>query len=42
MKSDLYQRITHRMVADLEHRVRARLQPWNSGHMVERITRPLR
>jgi antirestriction protein ArdC len=42
MKSDLYQRITDRIVADLEQGVRTWLQPWNAGHMAGRITRPLR
>lgn len=42
MKSDLYQRITNRIVADLEQGVRSWLRPWNAGHMAGRISRPLR
>ena len=42
MKSDLYQRITDRIVTDLEPGVRLWLKPWNAGHMAGRITRPLR
>lgn len=37
-----YQRITDRIVADLEQGVRSWLKPWNAGHMAGRITRPLR
>jgi len=42
MKSDLYQRITNRIFADLEQGVRSWLRPWNAGHTADRISRPLR
>ena len=42
MKKDVYERITSRIVADLERGVRPWVQPWNAGHAVGRITRPLR
>ncbi len=42
MKPDLYQRITDRIVTDLEQGVRSWLKPWNASHMAGRITRPLR
>jgi antirestriction protein ArdC len=42
MKADVYQRITHRIVAELEQGVRPWLKPWNAEHAAGRITRPLR
>ena len=42
MKADVYERITARIVEDLEQGVRSWLRPWNAGHMAGRITRPLR
>ncbi len=42
MKTDLYQRITNRIVSDLESGVRSWLRPWNAEHAAGRITRPLR
>ncbi|MCR9194548.1 MAG: ArdC-like ssDNA-binding domain-containing protein, partial [Hyphomonas sp.] len=42
MKSDIYQRITDQIVADLERGVRPWLKPWNAEHAAGRITRPLR
>lgn len=42
MKSDIYQRITDRIVSDLEQGVRPWLKPWNAEHAAGRITRPLR
>lgn len=42
MKSDIYQRITDRIIADLEQGVRPWLKPWNAKHAAGRITRPLR
>ncbi len=42
MKSDIYQRITDRIVADLEQGVRPWHKPWNAEHAAGRITRPLR
>ena len=40
--TDLYARITERIVADLEKGVRPWVQPWNAGNATGRITRPLR
>jgi antirestriction protein ArdC len=42
MKEDVYERITNRIVADLEQGVRPRLNPWNAEHAAGCITRPLR
>jgi antirestriction protein ArdC len=42
MKSDVYERITHRIVTELEQGVRPWLKPWNAEHAAGRITRPLR
>jgi len=42
MKTDVYKRITSRIVADLEQGVRPWLKPWNAEHAAGRITRPLR
>lgn len=39
---DLYERITERIVAELEKGVRPWVQPWSSANMTGRITRPLR
>jgi len=41
-KTDLYARITNRIVAELEAGTRPWLKPWNAEHAVGRITRPLR
>lgn len=42
MKSDVYQRVTDTIVAELEKGVRPWFKPWNAEHAAERITRPLR
>ena len=42
MKQDVYERITAKIVADLEQGVRPWLKPWNAEHAAGRITRPLR
>lgn len=42
MKADIYQRVTDRIVADLEKGVQPWLKPWNAEHAAGRITRPLR
>lgn len=42
MKTDVYERITNRIVADLEQGVRPWHRPWNAEHAAGRITRPLR
>lgn len=42
MKADVYERITGRIVAELEQGVRPWLKPWSAEHAAGRITRPLR
>ncbi|MCZ7641539.1 MAG: zincin-like metallopeptidase domain-containing protein [Pseudorhodoplanes sp.] len=42
MKSDVYERITSRIVDELEKGVRPWFKPWNAEHAAGRITRPLR
>jgi len=42
MKTDIYQRVTDRIVCDLEQGVRPWMKPWNAEHAAGRITRPLR
>ena len=42
MKTDLYQRVTDRIVASLEQGVKPWEQPWAAGHTEGRIVRPLR
>jgi antirestriction protein ArdC len=42
MRSDVYQRVTDSIVAELERGVRPWLKPWNAEHAAGRITRPLR
>ncbi|MCB9942453.1 MAG: DUF1738 domain-containing protein [Geminicoccaceae bacterium] len=42
MKTDLYQRVTDKIVADLEAGVRPWMKPWNADHAAGRITKPLR
>jgi len=41
-KKDVYQRITDRIVSELEQGVRPWLKPWNAEHAAGRITKPLR
>nr|WP_278116320.1 zincin-like metallopeptidase domain-containing protein [Mesorhizobium sp. WSM4875]WIE94742.1 zincin-like metallopeptidase domain-containing protein [Mesorhizobium sp. WSM4875] len=41
-RSDIYARITEKIVADLEKGVRPWVQPWSAHNMSGRITRPLR
>lgn len=41
-RTDIYQRITARIIADLEQGVRPWMKPWNADHAAGRITRPLR
>ena len=41
-RADIYERITARIVADLEKGVRPWIQPWGAAHAQGRITRPLR
>ncbi|MGX1324752.1 antirestriction protein ArdC [Bradyrhizobium sp. USDA 377] len=42
VKADVYERITSRIVAELEQGLRPWLKPWNTEHAAGRITRPLR
>jgi antirestriction protein ArdC len=42
MKTDLYQKITNQIVAELEKGVRPWCKPWSAEHTSGRITRPLR
>ncbi len=42
MNTDIYQRVTDQIVAELEKGVRPWLKPWNADHAAGRITRPLR
>lgn len=41
-RTDLYTRVTSRIIADLEQGVRPWFKPWNAAHAAGRITRPLR
>ncbi|MGV1964170.1 ArdC family protein [Agrobacterium sp. 22-222-1] len=41
-RTDVYARITDRIVADLEKAVRPWVQPWNAGDHAGRVSRPLR
>jgi antirestriction protein ArdC len=41
-RSDLYSRITGKIIADLEQGVRPWHRPWNAGNMEGRVMRPLR
>jgi antirestriction protein ArdC len=42
MRTDVYEKITDRIVSDLEKGVRTWLAPWSVEHAAGRITRPLR
>lgn len=41
-RKDVYNRVTDRIIADLEKGVRSWMKPWNAGHTAGKITRPLR
>lgn len=41
-RTDVYTRVTERIVADLEKGIRAWLKPWHAEHAAGKITRPLR
>ncbi|MBY0589132.1 ssDNA-binding domain-containing protein, partial [bacterium] len=41
-RSDIYTRVTSRIVEELEKGVRPWMKPWNAEHAAGRITRPLR
>lgn len=42
MKQDIYEKITNRIVRELEQGTRPWLRPWSAEHAAGRITRPLR
>jgi antirestriction protein ArdC len=42
MRTDVYDKITNQIVAELEKGVRPWHKPWNREHAAGRITRPLR
>lgn len=42
MKADIYEKVTNRIIADLEQGELTWLKPWSSGNMEGRIIRPLR
>jgi antirestriction protein ArdC len=42
MRTDVYDRITNQIVAELEKGIRPWHKPWNAEHAAGRITRPLR
>jgi antirestriction protein ArdC len=41
-RTDIYARITERIIADLEKGVRPWVQPWSAGNLSGRVNRPLR
>ncbi len=41
-RSDLYTRVTERVISDLEQGVRPWLKPWNGGNAKGKIALPLR
>ena len=41
-RQDVYARITSKIIASLEQRVRPWMKPWSAEHAAGRITRPLR
>ena len=41
-KSDVYTRVTDKIIAELEKGVRPWMKPWNAQHAAGRITKPLR
>lgn len=41
-KADVYQRVTDRIITDLEQGIRSWVKPWNVEHTAGRISRPLR
>lgn len=41
-RTDIYSRITNKIIADLEQGIRTWMKPFNVEHAAERITRPLR
>ena len=41
-RQDVYEKVTAKIIADLEQGVRSWMKPWNAEHAAGRITRPLR
>lgn len=42
MKADVYQKVTDKIIADLEKGELSWLKPWNAGNLEGKITKPLR
>src|SRR6056297_2895087 len=42
MKQDIYQKVTNKIIADLEKGELSWLKPWSAGNLEGRITKPLR
>jgi len=42
VRTDVYSRVTHKIIADLENGVRTWMKPWSVTHTAGKITRPLR
>ena len=42
MKTDIYERVTNKIIADLEQGELTWLKPWSSGNLEGKITKPLR
>jgi len=42
MKTDIYQKVTDKIIADLEQGELSWLKPWSSGNLEGKITKPLR
>ena len=42
MKTDVYQKVTDKIIADLEKGELSWLKPWNAGNLEGKITKPLR
>ncbi|WP_130472442.1 ArdC-like ssDNA-binding domain-containing protein, partial [Candidatus Magnetaquicoccus inordinatus] len=42
MNTDVYKRVTDRIVAELENGTRPWMKPWNAEHAAGKISRPLR
>ena len=42
MKQDVYQKVTNKIIADLEQGELTWLKPWSAGNMDGRVVKPLR
>jgi antirestriction protein ArdC len=42
LRADVYERVTTRIISDLEQGIRTWLKPWSVEHTAGRISRPLR